>query len=202
MASTGVRRAWVAHRRRLVRGVTLAALTAALLLPGSALADTELGEQGRVGPHLLVDTESSPGARCDYRVIDGGLRFAQMEIQPAIAYPVAGRARQKVAWAVRLQVKRPGSGWKTKLQTAWFVKRATATTPAPFESTWVSWVTSGSVRWRALVVIEWRHQGLRVGSTRHRVDHYAIGESMEVAVGACANLISDPVHRLPSMEAS
>lgn len=185
-----------------MRALALAAVTGALLSPGAALADTELGEQGRVGPHLLVDTESSPGARCDYTVVEGGLRFAQMEIQPPIAYPVAGRARQKVAWAVRLQMKRPGYGWKTKLQTAWFVKRATATTPAPFESTWVSWKTSGSVRWRALVVIEWRHQGLPVGSTRHRVDHYAIGASMDVGVGGCENLIADPVYRLPAMETS
>jgi hypothetical protein len=182
--------------------VALAALTAALLLPGVVHADTELGEQGRVGPHLLIDTESSPGARCDYSVIGDGLRFVQMEVQPPVAYPVAGRARQKVAWAVRLQMKRPGFGWKTKLQTAWYVKRATASTPAPFESTWVSWKTAGSVRWRALVVIEWRHQGLPVGSTRHRVDHYAIGASMDVAVGACENLLGDPARRRPSMEAS
>lgn len=185
-----------------MRGLALVAVAGALLSPGSASADTELGEQGRVGPHLLVDTESSPGARCDYSVVAGGLRFAQMEIQPPIAYPVPGRARQKVAWAVRLQVKRPGYGWKTKLQTAWFVKRATATAPAPFESMWVSWTAAGSARWRALVLIEWRHQGLPVGSTRHRVDHYAIGASMDVAGGGCENLIADPARRQPAMEAS
>jgi hypothetical protein len=182
--------------------MALMALAGALLLPATAQADTELNEQGKVGPHLLIDTESSPGARCDYSVRNGGLRFVQMEVQPPVAYPVAGRGRQKVAWAVRLQLKRPGAGWKTKLQTAWSVKRAATGTPAAFDSTWVSWKTNGSGRWRALVVMEWRHQGLPVGSSRHRVDHYAIGASMDVADGACENLIADPAHRHPSTEAS
>lgn len=176
---------------------------ALLLAPGAVSADTELGETGKVGPHLLVDTPMSPGARCDYAVVKGGLRFAQMEVQPPVVYPARGRARQKVAWTVRLQRKRAdGGGWRTKLVTDALVRRATAAAPAAFESTWVSWSTGAELRWRVVVDIEWRHLGVAVGGSRHRVDHYAVGESMNVLAGGCANLIPDAAFRSAVMEAS
>ena len=179
------------------------AALALLLAPGTVSADTELGESGRVGPHLLVDTPTSPGARCDDAVVDGGLRFAQMEVQPPVVYPSGGRARQKVAWTVRLQRKRPdAAGWRTKLVSDTFVRRATASAPAAFVSTWVTWSSGAELRWRVIVDIDWRHEGVTVGSSRHRVDSYAIGESMDVAAGGCANLMADPALRSAAMEAS
>lgn len=202
VASTEVRRARGTRWSGALGAIVLGGVLAAALLPAPALGDTEQGETGRVGPHLLIDTPSSPGARCDYSVVAGGLRFAQMEVQPPVVYPVAGRAKQKVAWAVRLQMKRTGSAWKTKLQTEWFARRASADAPASFESTWVSWSTSGAVRWRAQVLMEWRAAGVAVGASRHRVDSYGIGASMDVNTGGCQNLIPDPTHLRPAMEPS
>ena len=108
-----------------------------------------------------------------------------------MVYPSGGRARQKVAWTVRLQRKRPdAAGWRTKLVSDTFVRRATASAPAAFVSTWVTWSSGAELRWRVIVDIDWRHEGVTVGLSRHRVDSYAIGESMDVAAGGCATTTS------------
>ena len=175
-------------RRRAAIGVTIGLL--ALLIGAPASADTELGESGRTGPHLLVDTPVSPGGRCDYAVSDAGLRFAQMEIQPPVVYPAGSRIRQKVSWAVRLQRKRPGGGWRTKLTTDATIARATRTVPARFTSSWVTWSIAGDVQWRAIIDLTWLHEGLPKGTSSHRIDHYGIGDSMEVQDGRCPNRLT------------
>ena len=124
-------RAGARRRRARIRALTSGLLAILLAMP--VAADTVLSESGRTGPHLLVDTAASPGARCDYSVVDGGLRFAQMEVQPPVVYPAGKRLRQKVSWSVALQRKRPGSGgWRTKLTTDTIVMRSTASAPAAF----------------------------------------------------------------------
>ena len=176
--------------RRIRRRAPVVVALLTILIAAPVAADTDLGERGRTGSHLLVDTASSPGARCDYQVVAGGLKFAQMEVQAPVVYPAGSRLHQKVSLVVKLQRKRRTiGGWRTKNATKPIVERTTPSVPAAFKATWISWVSPADLDWRAMVEITWLDKGIETGFSRHRVDHYAIGASMKVQAGSCANLM-------------
>ena len=107
-----------------------------------------------------------------------------------MVYPAGSRLHQKVSLVVKLQRKRHGiGGWRTKIATSPIVARTTSSEPAAFKATWVSWVSPADLDWRAVVEITWLDKGVETGYSRHRVDHYAIGASMKVQNGRCANLM-------------
>lgn len=177
-----------------------AAAAAALVLwavPGSA--DTEMGDNGRVGPHHLRDTVAAPGATCTYADVDGHMVLQSITVRPPVMRARDRsdlRDRQHVSWRVQLMawVPVPDEPWMSDLKqvgsgpmvrgTAWDDTRAaleaqTIDVPPsyhPFEiRIRMAWYKPGS----------WTKE---VGITRHMVDLYRV-EGDDAPWGSCQGTI-------------
>jgi hypothetical protein len=106
-------------------GATLAAPAMAFSLPGTPPATTS----GKVGPHRLVDTESSPGAICHYPTTPNYV--SHIHIEPPVARARMGHSSQRIGFRYVIQ------GWNgskfVNAQVSGFQMRtATPTTNAAF----------------------------------------------------------------------
>jgi hypothetical protein len=116
------------RRGRLAAGAWLAALVCgASLFAGAqvALADIELGHDGRAGRHRLADMYDSPGAVCDV-VLPGrdSLGETWLRVNPPIMFAINrsdGVDEQQVGWQATVSALNEGTG-------AWRVVRRSAMT--------------------------------------------------------------------------
>lgn len=159
---------------------------ALLLMLGSqtALADTELGDHGKVGVHSLTDSSSTPGAKCTYKVGATFTKLKSITVRPPNMAASPGRTSQIIGWRFVIERRFNGSTlgpWKqiyrSPLQTtsiggegSGFSSMSAAITLPPNEG------ITGEHEFRVVVKMVWlgKDDQTVVGSSRHRVDFYRV----------------------------
>ncbi len=169
-----------AIRQLHVRGITIALVLGLLLTSlavAPAAADTDLGEQGTVGPHRLLDTRENPGAICRYDGSHGSWGYL-ITVESMSVRPPRVRATfdsQKVGWRILVQRSKDGSPWTTVKRSGVQMVTATTTEDAPFARMKLDFDAplQTNRRFRAVVRMMWyRADGSLQGSSRHAVDRY------------------------------
>jgi len=160
------------------------------------LADTELGDTGKVGVHSLTDTHSTPGARCHYNA-SGKLK--SIEVRPPNMQAFAGRTNQVVGWRFTVERRVDPGPWKTVYTSVRQTTSVGGSGDAGGFTSMTAPITlppneSGQHEFRVLVKMFWYAKDDQTvnGTSRHRVDFYRNltstgGRSTDE--GACGALI-------------
>jgi hypothetical protein len=113
-------------------GVTLGMLVAV----SPVAAATELGRSGVVGPHKVVDKQSSAGAACSYEHLERFDVDRLVEISVSAPHVWAVSGQQMVGWNFSVQRMTTGmfghGPWSTRYTSPRFTESATETQEADF----------------------------------------------------------------------
>jgi len=156
----------------------------ALFAAQTVLADTELGDKGKVGVHSLTDTHAKPGVTCKYKFSSGlGLgKLRTITVRPPNMAASPGRSQQVIGWSFTIQRRRVGEQntpyktiYRSDLQTTsiggeggGFESMSASITIPPNEG------VTGVHHYQVIVKMLWygKDDQTVVGSSRHRVDFY------------------------------
>lgn len=169
----------------------LLALGVAGGLTTPASADTGRAHSGRTGAHQLIDTDTSPGATCNYDAVSGSLGWIEARAPRVYAVDAtAGTDVQQVGARGRLQRRAtPADAWVTVASGP--SEHATATDAASPFTLPVRFAPRRPGDYRVQWVLTWYGpKGNQTGSAIHEVDRYGLhlgaGLSLGVAKQFCA----------------
>jgi hypothetical protein len=143
-------------RATVVVGVVVAAVA---LIAGQAVAFHTVSHSGVRGQYSFLDTQSSPGARCDYEGAAGHGFFAAMKVRPPTVFwpnrhPGNPDEHGTVGWRVKIQHWN-GMTWTASDVSSESTAVAREHSPAPFIGKLVHHEPPNSRRYRAQVVLTW-----------------------------------------------
>jgi hypothetical protein len=187
-------------RTRFQRVVLLVGVTLGMLVAVSPVAAaTELGRSGIVGPHKVVDKESSAGAACSYAKVKGrpnNLSLVQISVSSPHVWAVSGD--QLVGWNFSVQRRQFGLGghgpWSNRYTSPRFTEWATETQEADFTYASVNVTVPGAANmesyfeYRVIVKLFWfGDNGSVTGSARKLLLWYYQddAETYDTQKGSC-----------------
>jgi hypothetical protein len=183
------------RRRGRFAGAWLATLVCgASLFAGApvALADIELGHNGRTGRHRLADMYDSPGAVCDV-VLPGrdSLGETWLRVNPPIMFAINrsdGVDEQQVGWRATVSALNEGTGaWRVVRRSAMTRTMATDQLASYFNGQgWLAGFPLTRATYSVSVELVWYDPGdpRRIeGRATHAIEHFLIvlrhnGETM------------------------
>jgi hypothetical protein len=142
------------------------------------LADTELGDTGKVGVHSLTDTHATPGAKCHYNASG---RLKAIEVRPPNMEAAAQRTNQIVGWRVSVERRLDLGPWKTVYTSIRQTTSVGGSGDAGGFSSMTAPITlpanegvNGAHEFRVVVKMFWYAKDDQTvnGTSRHRVDFY------------------------------
>jgi hypothetical protein len=156
--------------RGSLRKIALLAAAAAMIVPGTASADTLISHSGTFGPNKLAETATSgEGARCEYG--QAAHRLDKVRAVRPYMKAVAGHASQKVAWRAIFQD--PNVNFVTLLVTPKVFAFTSDTAWAVFPQQTQTWTADGPGYTVRVLIDEYWYTGNNVtGFVRRRVDFY------------------------------
>ncbi len=158
------------------------ALAVSLVVPGIALADTQLSDRGQFGEHKLRDLRNNPGAICTYD--ESSYHLQSMEVRPprVLASDLsAGEDQQDVGWQFLIKRRLAGGSKVTVYSSSTQSTTATDTAPAAFTRMSTAFVPDYPGPFTVVIRMYWYEPGGAVaGIAKHRINHY----TSTVAAGA------------------
>ncbi len=150
------------------------ALAMTLLLPGLALADTKIRDQGLFGEHRLRDRWSNPGAICTYDNSWGQLQSIEVRAPRVLARDVSSSEdSQNVGWQFSIKRRFEDGRQVTVYASSTQIATATDTAAAPFARMSTAFVPDYPGPFKVVVRMFWYETGGAIeGMAKHRIDHY------------------------------
>ena len=151
------------------------ALTLALLVPGVALADTNILDRGLYGEHSLRDRRSNPGAVCMYDNAWSQLQSIGVRAPRVFARDLtASEDSQDVGWQFWIKRRVEAARWVTVYASSTQIATGTDATAAAFTRMSTTFVPNYPGPFRVVVRMFWYDTtGAIEGMSKHWVDHYA-----------------------------